>query len=326
MSQEIDKLISEDNLQQAIVRCSEEGKHSLAKFLSLIGNKKRILLICNWTDSKTLCELWNKMSKGNYTWNNIEIVYQEPADFYCVINSPPNGYVIPDLSKTIYFQMEPHMSSNQQMWGEWGLPSDIIKSSLLFCGIHSEHYNNNEWHLSKTYNQLSTEKVIKLESYNNIISTVLSNKYRDPGHIKRIDFVQFLEKKGIIADVYGTDRGWKNYKGQLKSYEKDNALFPYKYTFNAENHEIDNYYTEKLIDGILAECLVFYWGCPNICSLIDSRAFVKLELVDFEKDLLIIQEALRDNWWEQRLPYIQEAKKKILNETSFFPRLSKIIN
>ncbi len=325
MYKEIDKLISEGKVRETITKCSSENKHSLAKLLCFITNKKRVLLTCNWTDSKTLCELWNKMSKGNYTWNNIEIVHEEPADFYCVINSPPTGYVIPDLTKTVYFQMEPHMSCNQQMWGHWALPNDYIKNSLLFCGIHTEHYNNNEWHLSRTYNQLSTEKIVKLESCN-VISTVLSTKYRDPGHIKRIDFVKFLEQNGVIVDVYGGDSGWKNYKGTLKAHEKDNALFPYKYTFNAENHEINNYYTEKIVDAILAECLIFYWGCPNICSLIDERAFVKLELVDFEKDLQIIQEAIRDNWWEQRLPYIQEAKRKILNETSFFPRLSKIIN
>ena len=53
---------------------------------------------------------------------------------------------------------------------------------------------------------------------------------------------KFLEKKGISIDVYGSDRfGYKNYKGKLPMYEKDEGLFPYKYTFNCENNSIKNY-------------------------------------------------------------------------------------
>ena len=127
--------------------------------------------------------------------------------------------------------------------------------------------------------------------------------------------------------VYGGNKfEWKNYKGSLPYHNKDKAMFPYKYVFNAENHEIRNYYTEKLIDGILAECLVFYWGCPNIHDFIDERAFIRLELVDFEKDFSTISRAIRENWWEQKLPYIREAKKKILNETQFFPRIERILS
>jgi hypothetical protein len=103
-------------------------------------------------------------------------------------------------------------------------------------------------------------------------------------------------------------------------------MFPYKYTFNVENHSIKNYYTEKLIDGILAETLVFYSGCYNARDYIDERAFVYLELSNFEKDFQTIKKAIEEDWYTQRLPYIKEAKQKILNELQFFPRLYAIIN
>ena len=114
--------------------------------------------------------------------------------------------------------------------------------------------------------------------------------------------------------------------GPLPPHDKNGGLLQYKYTFNAENHSIRNYYTEKLIDGILAECLVFYWGCPNVKDYIDERAYVQLELVDFEKDYQTVQKAINEDWHSQRLPYIREAKKKILDELQFFPRLEKILN
>lgn len=62
---------------------------------------KRVLLYCNWTDSKSLCDSWNKMSKGDYKWNNIKVVWEEPADYYVVVNKPPEDSKI-DLKRTLY--------------------------------------------------------------------------------------------------------------------------------------------------------------------------------------------------------------------------------
>ncbi len=287
----------------------------------------RIYLMCNWLPSKDICNLWNKMSqKNNFKWDNIKIVWDEPADYYCVINKPnenlPTNF---DKKKTILFQMEPYMERDPRQWGEW---ANISENDFLFCGKHNTYLNNNEWHLAKTYQQLSSEPIIKNESLNQILSSIFSHKYSDPGHVKRINFAKFIEQQNNIEyHVFGSNRFlWKNYKGQLPPYEKDDSLLPYKYTFNAENHSIKNYYTEKLIDGILSECLVFYNGCFNAKEFIDERAFVYLELSNFEKDYEIIKKAIEENWWEQRLPYIKEAKQKILNETQFFPRLKAIVD
>lgn len=292
------------------------------KILNEKNNKIRVLLCCNWTDTKTICDLWNKMSKGDYTWDNIQIVWEEPCDYYCIINQAPNNIKF-DKDKTILFRMEPHMEKVLD-WGEkWCNPSDI---DFMFVGKHEKHFNNIEWHLSKTYNQLIEDKIEKDSNLSNILSTILSNKYTDPGHIKRIDFMKFLETKDIKLDIYGGDRFmWKNYKGYLPSHEKDKSLFPYKYVFNCENFPIKNYFTEKLVDGILAECLVFYSGCPNIKELLDERAYVYLELSNFEKDYETIVKAIKDDLWSTKLPYIITEKKRILNELQFFPRLQKII-
>ena len=284
--------------------------------------KYRVMLLCNWCTSKELTDIWNKMSKGNYTWNNIELVYEEPVDYYVVINCPPIT-VFPDPKKTILFQMEPNMSKSKHLWGEWAEPN---KKLFKFCGVHEDHYNNSEWHLGKTYTQLCNDTINKNPSLDTVISGVLSDKYADPGHKLRVDFAKFLEKKGVETHVYGGNKfEWVNYKGTLPYHNKDDAILPYKYVFNAENNAIPNYFTEKLLDGILGESLVFYWGCPNIYDFIDKRAFVKLDLLDFEKDYEIIEKAIRENWWEQRLPYIKDAKKKILNELQFFPRLERIL-
>jgi hypothetical protein len=291
----------------------------------LPDKKITVLLLCNWCSSKELCDIWNKMSKGNYSWNNIKIVWEEPCDYYCVINQPPSNIRI-DTEKTIFFKMEPHMNKNSHLWNkDWmNIPSNDFK----FFGDHDVHFNNNEWHLSKTYTELKTLEIVKEEKLSTILSTILSDKYSDPGHIKRVDFVKFLETKNDIqVDVFGGNRFmWNNYKGSLPYHQKDQSILPYKYSFNVENFEIKNYYTEKLIDGILGETLVFYHGCPNIKDLIDERAYVWLELSNFEKDYETIKKAIKEDLWSQRINFIREAKQKILDELQFFPRIEKIIN
>lgn len=285
-------------------------------------NKIKIKLLCNWCSSNDLTFLWNKMSKGNFTWNNIVLVTNEEPDFWVIINAVSDNKEKYDPKRSILFRMEPKMKENPGIWKEWSNPksSDFLK---IFRheneGSEQGDFNNCEWHISLTYNQLSNYTFSK--RYDNVISTVLSSKYSNIGQVKRINFIKFLEKQTEVH-VYGDNKwNYKNFMGSLPYHKKDNALLPYKYTFNCENHFIPNYFTEKLIDGILSECLVFYTGCLNVKKYIDERAFVYLELSNFEKDAQIVMYAIRDNWYEKRLPYIKNMKQKILNELQFFPRL-----
>lgn len=288
-------------------------------------NKTKIKLLCNWTDSENLKELWNKMTKGNYTWNNIEIVTKEPVDFYVIINSPPKGEFY-NRKKTIVFQMEPHMEKNY-LWGEWGDPVD----SEFFKVLKHRYgdYNNNEWHLSLTWNQLHETEIKKSKEFETTLSTILSNKKNDIGQKRRCEFINFLETKNDInLHIYGDKdvaNDKKNYMGNLPHHKKDAALFPYKYNFNCENNQIAYYYTEKLIDGILSESLTFYCGCPNITSLIDPNCYVILTLEDFESDYQTIKKTIKDNLYEERIDFIKKEKKRILDTLQFFPRLEKII-
>jgi hypothetical protein len=58
---------------------------------------------------------------------------------------------------------------------------------------------------------------------------------------------------------------------------------------------------------------------------IDSQAFVRLPLDNFEESLSIIDKAIKEDWWSQRIDVIKKEKQKILNELGFFPRLKKIV-
>ena len=293
----------------------EENKNTLTK-------PRTIKLLCNWLSSKELAHLWNKMSQGDFKWNNLTLVWDKEPDYYVVINKPPDNE-FPEPKKTIIFRMEPHMDARPDIWGDWANPDE--KKFVKVCK-HSKEYNNNEWHLSKTYEELLDFHPEKKRELDTVLSTVLSEKYRDPGHIKRIDFVKYLDHKGLPVHVYGSNKwDYEHYKGPLPYHKKDDGLFPYKYTFNVENFSMSKYYTEKVIDGILSECLVFYNGCFNLKEFLPEDSFVYLELVDFEHDYQTVKKAIEEDWWSKRLPAIRKAKRKILNELQFFPRLERII-
>jgi hypothetical protein len=92
-----------------------------------------------------------------------------------------------------------------------------------------------------------------------------------------------------------------------------------------ENNSEHNYATEKIWEPILCETLCFYWGCPNLEEHLDSNAFVRLDAKDFDGSMKLIEKAMKEDWWSQRIDSIRKEKKKILEEIAFFPNLEKLI-
>jgi GR25 family glycosyltransferase involved in LPS biosynthesis len=285
--------------------------------------KTKVKLICNWTTSKELCKYWDKMTQGNGVWNDMQITSDNNADYFVIINKPgPPEYY--DPKKTIIFQMEPWVKDESKKWGvktwgKWAKPDPKVFYKVL---THSVHHNLGEWHLNKTYKELLEFKPEKSK----MLSTFVSDKNYDEGHIKRLEFLKYIEDKGndFVIDIYGKgSTDYKNGKGPVE--HKDEGLFPYKYTLCVENNSEHNYITEKLYDGILAECLCFYWGCPNLEDYIDSKAFIRINLDNFEEAYETISKAIENNEWESRIEHIRSAKTKILNEMSIMPCIEKAI-
>lgn len=297
---------------------------------SILKTNLIIKPLCNWTSSQQLCEDWNKMSQGSYTWKTTEfgsIIFSasETPDYYVIINKPPEGskaYIDYVPEKTIVYRMEPYIESNS-FFNDW---IGGLKDKFMYFLEHEHFRNNTEWWLGKTVKQLNAETIVK--SRENIISTVISSQYFMPGHKLRIDFIKYFQQNSqLTLDVYGHDNtlNFNNYKGCLPVRQKDDGLIPYKYTIAAENSDIANYFTEKIFDAILAECLCFYWGSRNIEEFIDSRAFIKLPLENKQKSLEIVEEAIINNSWAKRLPYIREAKHRITNYFGWYSRTHSLL-
>jgi len=285
-----------------------------------LDKKLRVKVLCNWCDSKKLCDEWNHMSN---TRNNIKLTDEDDnIDYYIIINKPMNDKYIPE--KTIVFQMEPWCYNEDQnwgvkTWGEWAQPDE---SKFLHVRSHKKFYNNCTWNI-----KIPDGNITK-NMHNNTLSTICSSKYFDSGHIKRIDFLKMIESKNeITLDIYGMDNkhNFKNYKGCLSDELKHNGVVPYKYYFMVENNQEHNYITEKLWEPIVGECLCFYWGAPNVSDYINPLAYVQLDLNNFDASYKLIHDAIANDLWSKRIDVIRQEKYKVLNYYNFYPTVERII-
>ena len=277
-------------------------------------NNKKVKLMCNWLSNDELCKLWEKMNDDIF---NITTTSSNDCDYFVIINKP-QLFEYYDPKRTIVFRMEPDTETNLN-W-DWFLQRGEKKSDFMFFGDLSKHMNNNEWHLSLNYRQL-LEPIQKTK----ILSAVVSGLNFMDGHKFRINLVQELQRKtGIDVFGKGSLHLFSPHLGELPYHKKDDGVLPYKYHIAIENCNMDNYFTEKLIDGILGECLCFYWGCKNIDKYFND-CYIQLPF-DIEKSIEIIIKSIQDNEYEKRIDKIREMKMKVLNEYQFFPRLNSIIN
>lgn len=300
---------------------------------SLYKNSFKVYPSCNWQSSNDLLNLWNKFQPNSLKGIVDFTLNKQEADYYMVINSS-NEQLEPN--KILYFAMEPHMDKNPQF-------SHYINSlksqhqNIPFIGEHCVSINNNEWHLSPTIEDFKISvELAPRKIYDKVLSVVVSTKNFDEGHILRLNFIKKLDdlsKEGKLPfelHVYGTKTDFHNYKGTLPTNKKDNGIFPYRYHFNAENNSIRNYVTEKFTDAILGECLLFYWGCPNVNEYFgnDEQWGYRLSLKDqdFEKDLNTIVNAMENNEWQQKIKTIKSVKSVILENFNLFRRLKTVID
>lgn len=273
--------------------------------------------MCNFMSTPDLINCWSKLGKADM----ISLTTDCHADYTMIVNKPPCNEAF-NPSNTIVFRMEPN-EDDCHVWNDWY----IDRKDFLIFGNHNNYHNNCEWNLSMNEDSLNNS-IEKDPTLDRCVSAIISDRMSDEGQKLRIQFVQHLQNQtDIDVHVYGRGNpGFREHRGELPYHSKDNGVLPYKYGFNAENVERFNYFSEKLTDLILGECLAFYWGCPNVEEYIDARAFIRLDLRDIEGSAQIVRTAIETDEWSRRLPYILEAKQRILTQYGFLPRLQNLIH
>lgn len=150
------------------------------------------------------------------------------------------------------------------------------------------------------------------------ISTVCSSKQmRHTLHHDRYQFVQKLAAALPELEVFG--------HGVRPLRDKADALDPFRYHVAIENHVAPHHWTEKLADSFLGATLPFYYGCPNVTDYFPAESLVPINIFNFEETLATIQKAIRENWYEQRLPAILEARRRVLEDYGLFAVINRIV-
>jgi hypothetical protein len=172
------------------------------------------------------------------------------------------------------------------------------------------------WGVGLTYDELlGSEVPVKTRG----VSWIASNLNFLPGHRRRRALREFLIRvKPDAVDIYG--RGIRYIK------LKWDALAPYRYSLAIENSNSADYWTEKVADCFLSWTVPLYDGCTNLEDYFSADSFVRIDARDHAGTLRKIEELLRSDEWERRLPAVRESRARVLSEYQMFPALARAIH
>lgn len=151
-----------------------------------------------------------------------------------------------------------------------------------------------------------------------VISTVCSSRQgKLTLHYKRFGFTQRLKEVLPELDVFG--------HGVNPFSDKADVIDPYQYHITIENHIYPHHMTEKLPDIFLGYGVPFYYGCPNAADYYPPESFISIDINDLERSLDIIKSTIANNEYKDRLPYVIEARRRVLEEHNLFSLLDRVI-
>lgn len=151
-----------------------------------------------------------------------------------------------------------------------------------------------------------------------MLSTVCSQRTGNITlHSTRVDFTWRLKEELEALDIYG--------HGVNPMNDKAEVLDPYRFHIAIENHVYDHHLTEKLPDAFLGHTVPFYHGAPNTAEYFPKESFIPIDINDYDRSKDIIRSHLANNEFEDRLPYIQEARRRVLEEQNLFAIIDRQI-
>jgi len=253
------------------------------------------------------------------TWNGIEFTFSPvpECDYLIVINKPIENISIKCRKggACLIIQEPPYPSNNH-----------YIKYFRYFDRIYSQFNIQNSksfssqtclpWHIDKNYNELLELSYSDLKKKDNL-SWITSNRSSNPGHLKRLKFLDELNNNNLSFDLYG--RGFNEID------DKWNGLEKYKYTLAIENYSGNDYWTEKIADAYLSYCMPIYYGCENITDYFPEKSLLQIDIENPKEAIRIIESAIDDKLWEKNIDEIKIARELVLNKYQLFPFINNLI-
>ncbi|WP_346318552.1 glycosyltransferase family 10 [Chitinophaga sp. YIM B06452] len=261
----------------------------------------KVKLTSFWENDLSLYNSFRKnYNAGEPTWKDMKLVHENDYDVLVILTAPHPGTEYIDPGKSITLLTEP---CDSVLVPHGIVPATPMNLPLPFFQDFME----------KDRTMLMQTGLTKTE----LLSSITSEKRQLIGQVARRQFISFLDKaidegldlwgKPYEQDYFGTLR---SYRGPLKN--KFDGLWLHAYHFACENSFLKEYYTEKIADPILAECLCFYDGCLNLEEYVDERAFIRVNVFDPVASIEKIVTAIQMNEHSARAKYIIAQKKRLL--------------
>lgn len=240
-------------------------------------------------------------------WKHSEEKLQCPREKTILVTTEPSTITV---YGTDYLRQFGHVLTSQE---SWAIPHpNAIFSQPGLMWFYGHPFSGGNF---KTYDMM---KATPPPEKSKLISTVCSSRRGTlTFHTKRSRFTEQLKSAIQELDIYG--------HGVKPMSDKAEALDPYQYHISIENHVYFHHLTEKLPDAFLGYTLPFYHGCPNVADYFPSDSFISIDIGDFERALDIIKSTIANNEYQDRLPYIIEARQRVLERYNLFAVLDREI-
>lgn len=243
----------------------------------------------------TDCDYW--IIYGGLTLNR-EVVNVNPKNIFLITAEFEGGY-----SKTFCDQFEKVVTLDTKLKG-----NNLVYNHVGY-----------PWFINKSFDELYSVEHVKKTKVLSVIASDYSKITYSRNYRIRFDFVMALKRHfGDKIDVFG--RGFEPIE------HKDKGLTDYKYSIAIENMPLPFNISEKIADCFLTHTFPFYYDCPNISRFYDDRSFVKLDIMDHDYSIKLIETVLKDeSFYEERLKYVVASKKKYLLNYSFVATIVNVV-
>lgn len=180
------------------------------------------------------------------------------------------------------------------------------------------------WHFGLSYRtkkfNYSFDDLLKmhLPEKTKRVSFITSNKRMMPGHKQRMIFLDAMKNEfGDAIDLFG--------QGINPIDDKAEALLPYQFSICIENSSINNYWTEKIADPLLAYCIPIYHGCKNIDEYFNGKALVKIDSKHLTQSIKTVENILinSDMIYAEKLPQLIIERNRLIKDYNIFSVLSR---
>lgn len=264
------------------------------------------------------CQFVFDRLEKNYDWL---VVYDDVPP----VDGQPSRLAVEHLAcpadKTLLVTTEPESikSYGSDFARQFGA---VLTSQPYWALPHKKRYWQqaaNHWFYGSGRDCMSRERLLSggSEKKKNV-SMVGSRKAEwHTAHYARYRFMRELSALMPEIEVFG--RGFKAMD------DKAEALDDFRYHVCIENHISPHHWTEKLSDAFLGRCLPFYAGATNLSEYFPAESFVSIDINDPAGAADMIRRAIEEDWYAQRISYIEQAREKVINEYHLFAVIEKIV-